>query len=222
MALGAVLLTISFVRSEQKPILPSIMLAYGLFLPLSAGGVGFGLGATSIWPDGVLVFLVHLALAILVGCITLAVLRFKPSKAGGYLLPFLLGLLCLAALVYFTGLTKFIRDGIIATRRAAPTPTATLVPPSRTPTLTLTPSAVLHAHAEQHTAAFSHSGTHSCLCRHHIFLRRGSTCSLRAGRWDGAYRPVERYHRSGAAGNPDRGRHQLGARRFGTISMAGF
>lgn len=139
-ALAAVLLIISFIRSEQKPILPSILLAYGLFLPASAGGVGFGIGATSIWPDGVLVFLVHLALAILVGCITLAVLRFKPSKAGGFLLPFLLGLLCLAALVYFTGLTKFIRDGIIATRRAAPTPTATLVPPSRTPTLTLTPS----------------------------------------------------------------------------------
>ncbi len=94
--LGAVLLTISFVRSEQKPVLPSIMLAYGLFLPLSAGGVGLGIGAASIWPNGVLVFLVHLALATLVAGITLAALRFKPAKASGIILPIIIGLLCLA------------------------------------------------------------------------------------------------------------------------------
>ncbi len=139
-ALGAVLLIISFVRSEQKPVLPSVLLAYGLFLPLSAGGIGLGIGAASIWPDGVLVFLVHLALAILVGGITLAAMRFKPVKVGSYLLPILLGLLCLAVLVYFTGLTKVIRDEILATRRSAPTLTATLVAPSRTPTRTSTPT----------------------------------------------------------------------------------
>ena len=94
-ALGAILLTISFVRSEQKPILPSIMLAYGLFLPLSAGGVGLGIGSTPIWPDGVLVFIVHLALAVLVGDITLAALRFRPAKVFGYFLPILIGILSL-------------------------------------------------------------------------------------------------------------------------------
>jgi hypothetical protein len=137
-ALGAALLTLAFVRSEQKPILPSILLAYGLFMPLSAGAVGLGLGIQPLWPNGGLVFLAHLALAILVGGLTLAALRFKPVKAGGYLLPILLGLLCLAALVSFTGLTKVIRDGIIATRRSTvPTPT-TLVVPSSIPTSTLT------------------------------------------------------------------------------------
>ena len=35
-ALGAALLAISFVRSEQKPILASVILAYGVFLPISA------------------------------------------------------------------------------------------------------------------------------------------------------------------------------------------
>ena len=135
--LGAILLTISFVRSEQKPILPSIMLAYGLFLPLSAGGVGLGIGATPIWPDGVLVFLAHLGLAALAGGITLAALRFKPAKASGYLLPLLIGLLAVASVVYFTGLTKVIRDEILVTRRIEPTPT--LVPiPSNTPTKTST------------------------------------------------------------------------------------
>ncbi len=140
-ALGAVLLTISFVRSEHRPILPSIMLAYGLFMPLSAGGVGLGMGVQTIWPDGELVFLVHLALAMLVGGITLAALRFKPLKASGYLLPIFMGLLSLATLVYFTGLTKVIRNEVLVTRQVVPT--ATLAPlPSDTattlPTATIT------------------------------------------------------------------------------------
>lgn len=139
--LGAVLLTVSFVRSEQKPILPSLMLAYGLFLPLSAGGVGFGIGSNPIWPDGALVFVVHLALAVLIGDITLAALRFKPAKALGYFLPFLIGALALAALVYFTGLTTFIRDAIITTRRVEPIPTVPIqIVPSKTPTITGTPT----------------------------------------------------------------------------------
>jgi hypothetical protein len=117
------------------------MLAYGLFMPLSAGGVGLGIGIQAIWPDGVLVFLVHLALAMLVGAITLAALRFKPLKAGGYLLPILMGLLSLAGLVYFTGLTKVVRDEIVATRQTVPTPTLVVLPsntPTDLPTATMT------------------------------------------------------------------------------------
>jgi hypothetical protein len=137
-ALGAALLAASFVRSEQKPILTSIMLAYGLFLPLSAGGVGLGLGVRSIWPNGALVFLAHLALSILVGVLTLAALRFKPLKFSGYFLSFVIGVLSLATLFYLTGLGQIIRNGINATRRSVPTPIS-LVLPSVTPTSTLTP-----------------------------------------------------------------------------------
>jgi hypothetical protein len=135
-ALGAVLLAISFVRSEQKPILASVLLAYGLFLPISAAGIGLGIGkevgGVTLWPNGLLVLLVHLALATLVGGIVLVVLRFKPVRASGYLLPVFLGLLSLLALVVFTGLVTLIRDGIAATRHTAPTPT-TLILPSATP-----------------------------------------------------------------------------------------
>ena len=144
-ALGAALLTISFVRSEQKPVLPSVMLAYGLFLPLSAGGVGLGIGSAAIWPNGLLVFLVHLALATLVGGISLAALRFKPMKVSGYVLPVLVGLAALAALVFYTGLTKAIRDEILVTRRTAATPTGLVLPTDtatalQTPTQTDTPA----------------------------------------------------------------------------------
>jgi len=137
-ALGAALLAISFVRSEQKPILASVMLAYGLFLPVSAAGIGLGIGkdigGVTLWPNGLLVFLVHLALATLVGGIVLVAMRFKPMRASGYLLPIFLGLLTLMTLVVLTGLVTFIRDGITAARHMAPTLTpTTLILPSTTP-----------------------------------------------------------------------------------------
>jgi hypothetical protein len=141
--LGAALLAISFIRSEQKPIIAGVMLAYGFFLPISAAGIGLGIGkevgGVTLWPNGLLVFLVHLALATLVGGIVLVVLRFKPIKASGYILPVLLGLLSLIILVVFTGLVTFIRESITAARHIAPTPT-TLVLPSTTPTIFRTPT----------------------------------------------------------------------------------
>jgi hypothetical protein len=145
--LGAALLVFSFIRSEQKPILASVMLAYGLFLPVSAAGLGLGIGrevsGTALWPNGLLVALIHLALATLIGSIVLFSMRFKPIKASGYLLPFSLGLISIIALVLFTGAMTIIRDAITATRHLASTPTV-LILPSATPTVipasTMTPT----------------------------------------------------------------------------------
>jgi len=97
MALGAILLTVSFVRSESKPYLPSVLVAYELFMPLSASGFGVGNGIGDLWPHGLLVFVVHLAWATIFGLITLAVLRFRPLTGAGYI--FALGMF---ALVVFT------------------------------------------------------------------------------------------------------------------------
>jgi hypothetical protein len=85
MALGAILLTISFVRSENKPYLPSVLVAYELFMPLSASGFGVGNGIGDLWPYGILVFIVHLAWATIFGLITLAILRFRPLSGLGYI-----------------------------------------------------------------------------------------------------------------------------------------
>ena len=152
-ALGAVFLAISFVRSEQKPLVPSIMLAYGFFLPLGAAGIGLGIGEARLWPGGVAVFLVHLAFSLLLGALTLVILRFKPARAAGYLLPLAVLLAALLPLVLFTGLAAALRDGITAAghRLPSPTPTPTLtaapsqtstpityLEPSETPTLTAT------------------------------------------------------------------------------------
>jgi hypothetical protein len=100
---GAILLTTSFVRSEERPFLPSVLIAYAFFLPLSAGAFGLGSGVPGIWPFGFLVFLVHLGLATVFGLLTLFVLRFKPSM-GGLIFSILLGLIIIVAVwVALTG-----------------------------------------------------------------------------------------------------------------------
>jgi hypothetical protein len=132
-ALGAALLVVSFVHSEEKPVLSSALLAYGLFLPLNAAGFELGINASNHWSNGLIVFGIHLALATLVGGIVLVVLHFKPVTASGYILPVLIGLLSIATLVLFTGLTTMIRNGITAARLIEPTPT-----PLRLPSVTST------------------------------------------------------------------------------------
>ncbi len=138
LTIGAVLLVISFIRSEDKPILPSVMLTYELYLPLGAAGFGLGLGSGRAWPDGVLVFLVHLSLATLAGMITLAVLRFRPVRAVGVPLTGLVALLALTGLVVLTGLGSYFIPGLpgpppTVTPTAA-LPSATPAPPTETPT----------------------------------------------------------------------------------------
>ncbi len=134
LALGAALLVYSFTRSEDKPLLPSVMVAYGLLLPLSAGGFGLGSGTAPVWPDGLLVFLVHLALITLLGGIVLAALRFRPAGSFGTVLTVIVGLLSLAALVVFTGLGNLILGSGPGAAQRTSTPTAmALVLPSITP-----------------------------------------------------------------------------------------
>jgi len=86
LALAAIILTLSFVRSEEKPVLPSVMLAYELFVPLSTGGFGLGGGVGHIWPNGLQVFIVHFAWASLFGLLTLVALRFLPTNFQGFAL----------------------------------------------------------------------------------------------------------------------------------------
>jgi hypothetical protein len=146
-AMGAALLAVSFVHSEEKPVLSSALLAYGLFLPLNAAGFELGINASYQWSNGLIVFIIHLALATLVGGIVLAVMHFKPVKASGYILPVLIGLLSITTLVMFTGLTTMIRNGITSARRIEPDPTPLSLPsvtltlhPTLTKVLTLAPS----------------------------------------------------------------------------------
>jgi hypothetical protein len=151
LALGAVLLVASFVRSEEKPILASVMVVYELYLPLSAAAFGLGSGAAGIWPNGLLVFFFHFALAVLLGAVTLAVLRFRPLTFAGYLLPLSAGLASLALILLLSGLGHVLAGFfspppvVLPTLTASPvtaafwtpTPSVTTHPASSTPTLVI-------------------------------------------------------------------------------------
>ncbi|NWF63907.1 MAG: DUF389 domain-containing protein [Chloroflexi bacterium] len=81
-AIGAITLVASFARSENKPFLPSVLIAYAFFLPISASAFGIGSGLPDVWLQGLLVFSTHFALTGILGLLTLYMLRLRPSFGG--------------------------------------------------------------------------------------------------------------------------------------------
>ena len=106
---GAIILTISFVRSEARPYLPSALLAYGLFLPLCAAGFGLGsgIGLEEIWPQAIYVFLVHFAWATFFCIISLFFLRFYPTSLGGIIFTGLILIILAAVVISLTGFGRW-------------------------------------------------------------------------------------------------------------------
>jgi hypothetical protein len=136
---GAIILTISFVRSEERPYLPSALLAYELLLPLCAAGFGLGSGVTGMWPEGALVFLLHFAWATFFGIITLFFLRFYPISFGGAAFTGIAIIAILAIATFLTGFGERIRMMAgLATPEPAPV-TQTVLTPSAPPTITSSP-----------------------------------------------------------------------------------
>jgi hypothetical protein len=134
--IAAVILTISFVRSEDRPYLPSALLTYGLFLPLCAAGFGLGSGVSEIWPQGLFVFLVHFAWATFFALLSLFFLRFYPTSAGGL---FFTGILFVILIAVVTSLTGFGRWMMEQAGLATPIPaTATWTIPAPTALATIT------------------------------------------------------------------------------------
>lgn len=82
LAVGAVTLVASFARSEERPFLPSVIVAFAFFLPVNAAGFGLSAGLENIWLQGLLVFAAYFALASVLGLITFFVLRLRPSLGG--------------------------------------------------------------------------------------------------------------------------------------------
>jgi len=165
LTMGAIILTISFVRSEERPYLPSALLAYELLLPLCAAGFGLGSGVDGIWPQGLQVFLVHFVWATFFGIITLFFLRFYPTTVSGATFTGLAIIAILAIVTYSTGFDQWIKikAGLSTSEPATATPTVytptalpTITPspvvaqataiigvPTQTPSITLTPKATL-------------------------------------------------------------------------------
>jgi hypothetical protein len=140
LTISAIILTISFVRSEERPYLPSALLAYELLLPLCAAGFGLGSGVTGIWPQGLQVFLVHFVWATFFGIITLFFLRFYPTTIGGATFTGFAIIGILAIVTFQTGFDQWIkiRAGL-ATPQPVPT-TQKVSTPKPLPTITSLPN----------------------------------------------------------------------------------
>ncbi len=140
LSISSIIFVVSFARSEDKPFLPSILIAYSFYLPITAGGFGLGSGVAGIWPEGLYIFFVHFALASALGLITLFFLKLRPSGAGIVMSGFALLLLIGVLVILMSG-------GISPAPQAVATITPTIfIPspiPSETPSATLTPTNTL-------------------------------------------------------------------------------
>lgn len=133
LTIGAALTVYLIVRAPQnRPLVASAALAYELFIPLGVAGFGLTSGVPNLFPDGLIVFAVHLAWAALIGAAMLAILGLRPGNFFGYTLSTTLVLVGLAAVIVLTGV------GTAFGAHLALPPTASQTP-SLTPTLTLTP-----------------------------------------------------------------------------------
>jgi hypothetical protein len=151
LVLGALLTHYLIVRSpNQRPLVTSVAVAYGLYAPVGAAGFGITSGIGGLWPNGLGLFLVHLLAVIISGVIMLAFLKIRPLNAAGY---------ALSAVYVLGGLALLVV--LVLPRVLAPAPqpaqvvsTATPVPgvagvdvlqPTLTASPSLTPSRVASA-----------------------------------------------------------------------------
>jgi hypothetical protein len=152
LAIAAVLTTIYIARSYQNSESPqfalsSVALAYELFLPLVKAGFGLGSGIPHLWPDGLVVFAIFFAWAVLLGALVLFFFGFRPLTIFGYTFGGVVGLLCIVLLIGFTGAGAAVGANIALptpipsstpTMTATATHTSTPVPPTATATMTAT------------------------------------------------------------------------------------
>jgi hypothetical protein len=152
MILGSIWMTNSLVSGSRRLLLASATLAYILFVPLAAAGMGISTGLPYLWPDGLVVFAFHLSWSILIGAAILAILGYRPLTLFGYSLGSV-GLMLGIILIIILGSAGGVFGGQMALPTPIPsqtptvtltiTPSSTPVPPtaSTTPTLTKTPTA---------------------------------------------------------------------------------
>ena len=138
--IAAIILTISFVRSEERPYLPSALLTYGLFLPLGAAGFGLGsgVGLGEIWPQALYVFLVHFSWATFFAILSLFFVRFYPTSAGGLSLTGLFIIILISVIVWLTGFGTWAMERVGISTPVPATAAVTLIAPTQAPSNTAT------------------------------------------------------------------------------------
>jgi hypothetical protein len=143
-AVGAVMTAYWLAQDNKKAVVPSIALAYGLFAPLVAAGFGISSDVLFLWPDALLVFLLHLVAALIASVLTLFLLGYKPPSILGYSAAAAIVLFGLIIGVGAAGQGLALRAQIaIPTYTLTPSLTPTITPtvtPTLTPTISPTPT----------------------------------------------------------------------------------
>lgn len=146
---GAVLTSYWLARDNKKALLPSAALTYMLYVPLATAGFGILSNVPFLWPDAMLVFVLHLLAALFSGIVILFMMGYRPPSILGYSLSTSVALVLVFLLAGAAGTGVAVRAQIaIPTYTPSPTltpsPTPSLTPtltPTVTPTPTLTPTA---------------------------------------------------------------------------------
>ena len=138
LAVGAILTAAAMVHRKHSAAVPSVALAYQLYIPLAIAGFGLSSGIPNLFPDGLVIFALHLSWAALLGAFTFALLGFRPLTLFGYTLGAAVTLVGIIVVLGISG-----AGAVVGTKVGLPTPvpsaTPTLTPVPPTPTRTLTP-----------------------------------------------------------------------------------
>ncbi len=159
-ALGAGMTSAAMVRTEKSAALPSVALAYGLYLPISAAGLGLGSGEPFLFPDGLIVFAQYLSGAVLIAVLTFVILGFRPLTLFGYTVGAVVLLLGIVVLIGVSGAgASFGAQIALPTHTSTATPTQTLtMTPTLTPRTPLPPTATA---TQTETPTLTSSPTHT-------------------------------------------------------------
>jgi hypothetical protein len=141
LTVGVIMMTYALVKRNISGHAAGVALSYSLFLPLTTAGIGLGSGIPHLWPDGLVVFAVHFALATLICAITLVILGFRPLTLFGFTMGSVAILFLVVTLLGLTGVgAAFWGEVAIPTPIPTSTNTPTTTnPPTATQTLTQTP-----------------------------------------------------------------------------------
>jgi uncharacterized membrane protein len=102
---GIILTAYMLIRSRtSKPLVTSVALVYELYLPIGVAGFGLTGSVPGLWPDALLVFVIHLAWCALLGTLTMAVMGLRPSNVFGYTLGTTVTIVIIVAAVFISGL----------------------------------------------------------------------------------------------------------------------
>lgn len=150
---GAAYLSALMTHKDRNPSLASAALAYTLYPPLAAAGFGLSAGIAYTFPDGLVIFFVHLSLAAVVGALTLGLIGFRPLTPFGYTLGGSIALLCVILIIGIGGAGAAVSQhlglptpipsptpSLTATNTLTPTPVPPTLTPTITPTITRTPT----------------------------------------------------------------------------------